>query len=405
MKMRRAKLAARLLAVTILGLGGALTWVYGSKQLFHFDLTSSANAEREENSDPVAPDQDNVELSEAQLAALKVKPVGMRDFPIEKEAVGTIDFNEDLFVQVFTPYSGRIVNIFGKTGEDLHKGDILFTIDSPDLLQAESSLISAAGVLKLAARNLQRQQQLVKTSAATEKALDQAASDEQTAEGALHTARDALRVFGKTDDDIDHIIAQRLADSILVVRSPIDGRITARNASPGLFVQPGNAPAPYTVSNIETMWMIANVPETDSPAFQIGQPVKVSVNAFPGRVFDGKITLVDAMVDPKTRRVTVRSEVQNKKHELRSGMFANFIIRTSDPVKSLAVPIDGVVREGDGTMSVWVAVDKHRFRRRTVQTGQMHDGYWQILSGLEFGEPVAVEGALFLSNTVTAAAQ
>ena len=93
-----------------------------------------------------------------------------------------------------------------------------------------------------------------------------------------------------------------------------------------LFVQPGNAPAPYTVADIDTMWMLANVAETDSPAFRVGQQVKVTVTAFPGRVFDGKITTIGATVDPNTRRVLVRSEISDPQHELRSGMFANFVI-------------------------------------------------------------------------------
>jgi membrane fusion protein, heavy metal efflux system len=170
-------------------------------------------------------------------------------------------------------------------------------------------------------------------------------------------------------------------------------------------VQPGNAPAPYVVTDISTMWMLANVPETDSPSFQVGQEVKVKVGAFPDRVFDGKITTISAMVDPATRRVLVRSEVANPRRELRAGMFANFVIRTGDPVRSIAVPLDGVVREGDGTMTVWATADRRRFTKRTVKVGLERDGYRQILEGLQVGELVATEGALFLSNALTTASR
>ena len=176
--------------------------------------------------------------------------------------------------QVFTPYQGRIIALFGTVGDDVHKGQTLFTVDSPDLLQAESTLIAAAGVLELTNRNLARLKDLYTTRAVSQSDLEQAVSDQQTAEGNLRAARDAVRLFGKTDTDIDQIIAQRNADPTLVVPSPITGRITARNAAPGLFVQPGNAPAPYSVADIETMWMLANVAETDSPAFRVGQEVQ-----------------------------------------------------------------------------------------------------------------------------------
>ncbi len=219
---------------------------------------------------------DSIDLSDSQLSEVKVEPVEERDFPVEKEAVGSIDFNEDMEVQVFTPYQGKIIALFAKVGDDVKKGQTLFTIDSPDLLQAESTLIAAAGVLDLDSKNLDRLRELYTTRAVSQHDVEQAASDQQTAEGNLRAARDAVRIFGKTDADIDRIVADRIADPTLVVPNPIDGRITARNAAPGLFVQPGSAPAPYTVADIDTMWMLANVAEDDSPAFQVGQQLEVT---------------------------------------------------------------------------------------------------------------------------------
>jgi membrane fusion protein, heavy metal efflux system len=353
--------------------------------------------------DKVATDANSVDLSDSQLDAVKVAAVELRDFPVEKEAVGSIDFNEDMAVQVFTPYQGRIIALFAKIGDDVKKGQTLFTIDSPDLLQAESTLIAAAGVREFASKNLDRLRDLYTTRAVSQRDVEQATSDAQTAEGNLRAARDAVRIFGKSDADVDRIIAERSADSTLIVPSAINGRITARDAAPGLFVQPGNAPAPYTVVDIDTMWMLANVPEGDSPALKIGQPVQVRVDAFPGRLFDGRVTTIGATVDSNTRRVLVRSEVKDPQHELRSGMFANFVIRVGGPTRSPAVALDGVVREGDGTMTVWVTADRRHFTRRLVKIGEQRGGYWQILDGVQAGELVATEGALFLSNELAIA--
>jgi membrane fusion protein, heavy metal efflux system len=348
-------------------------------------------------------DANTLNLTDTQLASVKVAPVEAREFPVEKEAVGGIDFNEDMETQVFTPYQGKIIALFAAVGDDVKKGQTLFTIDSPDLLAAESNLIAAAGVMELTTRNLARLRELYKTLAVSQHDLEQAISDQQTAEGGLRAARDSVRIFGKSDAEIDKIVANRLADPTLVVPSPINGRITARSAAPGLFVQPGNTPAPYTVADIDTMWMLANVVEIDSPVFRIGQPVKVRLSAFPDRVFDGKITTIGASVDPNTRRVLVRSEINDPQHELRSGMFGNFVIGIGAPVASPAVPLAGVVREGDGTQTVWVTADRRRFTRRTVKIGEPRDGYRQILQGLQVGELVASEGAIFLSNMVTIA--
>jgi len=246
---------------------------------------------------------------------------------------------------------------------------------------------------------------LYESRAAALKDLEQATSDNRTAQGAYRAARDAVRIFGKTDAEMDRVVAERHVDPTLVVSSPISGRVTARNASPGLLVQPGSQPAPFVVADVSTMWMLANVAESESPAFKVGQQVRVTVMAHPGRVYEGRISTIGSTVDPITHRVLIRSEIADPDHELRSGMYANFVIRTGEPMRSVAVPVDGVVREGDGTMMVWVTADRRRFTQRPVKVGVLRNGYYQILEGLQAGELVATEGALFLSNALAIAAR
>jgi membrane fusion protein, heavy metal efflux system len=397
----RAASIAALIAVAVVAYG---VWHWSQSSKPEQGATTRAGAESNASIAP-SRDKNSFDLSDSQLASVKVEPAEERNFPVEKQAVGSIDFNEDMETQIFTPYQGRIIALYAEIGDDVKKGQTLFTIDSPDLLQAESTLIAAAGVLELTTRNLARLRELYKTLAVSQRDLDQGQSDQQTAEGNLRAARDAVRIFGKNDSEIDRIIANRSADPTLVVPSPINGRITARNAAPGLFVQPANPPPPYVVADVNTMWMLANVTENDSPAFRVGQQVQVKLGAFPGRVFDGKITTIGAIVDPGTRRVLVRSEISDPQHELRSGMFANFVISLGPPAHSPGIPSDGVVREGDGTMTVWVTADRRRFTKRTVKIGELHDGYRQILEGVQVGELFATEGALFLSNAFSTAAE
>jgi membrane fusion protein, heavy metal efflux system len=340
-----------------------------------------------------------VELTEKQTGSLKIAPVESRNFEVLKRAVGTIDFNEHLLVQVFSQYPGKILKAVFNLGDEVKQGDILFTIDSPDLLQAESNLLATAGVLELQKRTLARLTMLLKSGGSSQKDVDQSTSDQQTAEGNFKAARNAVRIFGKTDEEVDRILGQRKVDSALPVQSPISGKIVARNAAPGFLTQPGNAPAPFTVADVSTMWMIANVIETDAPAYRLGQEVEVRVPAYPDKIFHGHVTTVGSMIDPNTRRQLVRSEIADPQHLLRSGMFASFVIRIGDPVRSPAVPVEAVVRDGDGTMTVWVTADRHRFVKRTVQVGiQQQDGFSQILEGLEPGELVVTDGAVFLSN-------
>jgi cobalt-zinc-cadmium efflux system membrane fusion protein len=344
-------------------------------------------------------EQQFVELTEKQTDSLKIGPVESRNFEVLKTAVGAIDFNEHMLVQVFSQYPGKILKAFFNLGDEVKQGDTLFTIDSPDLLQAESALLASAGVLQLQTRVLARATQLLRGGGSAQKDVDQATSDQQTAEGNFKAAKNAVRIFGKTDDQIDQILAERKVDSTLLVPSPISGRIIARNAAPGFLTQPGNAPAPYSVADLSTMWMIANVIETDAPAYRPGQQVEVKVPAYPDMVFHGHVTTVGSMIDPNSHRQLVRSEIADPQHLLRSGMFASFVIRIGDPARSPAVPAEGVVREGDGTMTVWVTADRRRFTKRTVKVGIQQQGGWsQILEGLEPGELVVTDGAVFLSN-------
>ncbi len=398
MRERRLSFSKKLIPVVIAVLAFAIAAV----------LLKSEPGQRTDASRPQAGSSNSpssaaiLELSPTQLNAIKIEPVGTYLFPVEKETVGNISFAEDLSVQVFPPYQGKIIRPFVHLGDKVQKGQPLYTIHSPDLIQAESSLISAAATYQLTTKELARAKDLVASNGVSERELEQATSEQQTAEGALRAARDAARVFGKADSEIDQMIASRKIDPALVVRSPISGEVTYFNAPPGLFVQPGNVPAPYTVSNVTVKWMLANVVESEIPLFHVGQPVAMKVMAYPNRVFEGKVSKLYASVDPNTHRTTIRSEIKDPKNELRPGMLANFVIRVEKPVAATAIPATSVVREGDGTMTAWVTTDRRHFSQRTVKTGLLTDNRVQILEGLQPGELVVSDGAVFLDNMLQA---
>jgi cobalt-zinc-cadmium efflux system membrane fusion protein len=358
----------------------------------------AANADTPAKASP-SPTEAALELSPSQLNSIKVEPVASYQFPVEKDAVGNIDFDEDLSVQVFPAYQGTILKTFGELGARVQKDQPLYTIKSPDLIQAESNLIGAAATFELTNKELLRVQGL---GGIAEREKEQATSDQQTAEGALKAARDAVLVFGKTNAEIDQIIASRKIDPALVVRSPITGKITYKVAQPGFLVQPGNLPAPYSVADVAIKWMLANVSETEVPLFHLGQPVQVKVNAYPNHVFHGKVSKIYETVDPNTHRVTIRSEIADPHDELRPGMLANFVIRVQDPVEATAVPANSVVREADGTMTAWVTTDRRRFEQKIIKIGLRNDDRVQVLDGLRRGELVVTDNAVFLSNMLSA---
>jgi len=160
-------------------------------------------------------------------------------------------------------------------------------------------------------------------------------------------------------------------------------------------------------------FIVGNVPESDSPAIRIGQDVEATMSAYPESVFMGKVSTVgvtvydsggNPAVDPNTHRITVRCKVADPQDKLFPGMLGSLVIQVGSPLLSVAIPQNGVVREGDGTMSVWVTGDRRHFTRRIVKVGLRQDGYDQILDGLQPGELAVTSGGVFVSNIVYALA-
>jgi cobalt-zinc-cadmium efflux system membrane fusion protein len=276
-----------------------------------------------------------VELSEAQQNAIKVEPAGPYPFLIEREAVGSVSFDEDL-----------------------------------PIVQAESTLIGAAATFTLSQKELARLQSLGEANGIAQKDLEQAMADQETAAAALKAARDAVRALGKTEAQIERIVATGKYE-----------RATRRKS---------------------VKWVVANITESDSPLVRVGQAVGVTVKPFPDQVYAGRIARIYATLDPDTHRMSTRAQVADPKDELRPGMLAEVTIHIGGPVDSLAVPATAVVREGDGTMVAWVTRDHRHFQQRPVKLGLQRAGRYQVLEGLQPGELVVVEGGVFLSNLLEA---
>jgi len=352
-----------------------------------------------------------VRLQGEQLHHVQLETVGLRPFRAEKSAPGKIAFNEDAMTPVFSFYSGRIVRLLAKPGDIVEPGSPLFEIDTPDLMQSESDLLAATSALakaktalNLAQRSESRQHDLYLHKAVALKDWEQAQSDLQNAahdvraaEAVLAANRGRLRVLGKSDAEIARLEGGHGIDRVARVVAPIAGTVITRKVGPGQYVRPDNAEPLFLTADLSTMWMLANVAETDVPLIHVGQPAEVHVLAYPDAVFTARIDYIGAAVDAATHRVNVRCVVDNRDQRLKPEMFATFRIVTNAAEQSPAVPAGALVREGEAA-SVWVAQPEQGFVRRTVTVGLEQDGYAQILTGLQSGEQVATEGSLFLSN-------
>jgi cobalt-zinc-cadmium efflux system membrane fusion protein len=354
-----------------------------------------------------------------QWAGFKIEPVGLVSFRPEQVTEGSIAIDDDLTTPVFSQHSGRVIKLIAKLGDRVEAGAPLFEIQATEFVQAQNDLITALANLQTARSQLaqaqtneRRAHDLYLAQGGALKDWQQAQTDLITSQNtvradeiALAAVRNRLRILGKSDKEIASLEAQptQKLDPVTIVTAPIGGIITQRQIGLGQYINSmsGGASSPvYTIGNLSTVWLIANVRETDAPLMHVGEPVEVHVLAFPGRVFNAKISWVAPSIDSNTHRLSVRADVDNPRGELKPGMFANFSIITGEAATAPAVPQRAIVYEGD-TARVWVAEDDGTIAARSIRTGRIADGMVEILAGVSSGEKVVTRGALFIDRAAT----
>ena len=384
----------------------------GAALLFALLLASCWPFSGKQAEEEPAKSKDTIRITEDQTHQLKIVQAEPHLFRDLKPAIGQIAFNEDASTVVLSPFSGRVTRLIAKIGNEVKRGDPLFEIDSPEVVQAQTDLIAAVQGLEKAKsqlgqakRVLDRQTALLADHATAQREFEQAQNDQvlaqsdfTTAQGTLMAARNRLRVIiGRDPDEIERVERERLINPLITVNAPIDGTVIARKVGPGQYVRSDAADPLYTIADLSTMWLKAFVPESDIVYIRLAQEIEVKVTALPDRVFKARITAIGAASDAATRRVVVRSEIPNPDGVLKSEMFASFKIATSEGETSPAVPIESVIREGDDA-AVWVEREPLVFQRRPVKIGLEQDGLLQIREGLKAGERVIARGAIFVDN-------
>ena len=382
--------------------GGAYAWMRGGEPL-------ALLAVRPSEPEPLSPGE--FHLSDAEMRTLRIEEVQPREFRAERVAEGRIAYNEDRSTPVFSPYSGRVVRVLAKLGDQIRAGEPLLEVETTDLAAAANDLLSALdasnkarSTLEQALREERRQNSLFSARAASQRDVEQArvaaanaAADLRSAEAALAAARDKLRVLGRSQDQVTRIEATRQVDAVVPVASPIGGTVVQRRVGPGQWLSTGGSDPIFTIADLSTMWLVAAVREMDAPLVRLDQQVEVTVGALPGRRFEARIASVGAGLDPATRRLTVRAEILDPEHLLKPEMFATFHIALGDSKRSVALPAGAVVHRGSEA-SVWVALDGNRFILRRVATGIRSGDMLEVTDGLNAGERVVTGGALFIDR-------
>jgi membrane fusion protein, heavy metal efflux system len=376
--------------LALVAAGGAAIWVAAL-------LTSHLLAHGTEATEAPAPPAGTFQATAAQMADLRIEPVKRMTFRTEHVTEGKIALNGDKTTQVFSPYSGRVVKVMVALGEVVRQGQPLLAVAASEFVQGQNDLINAAAQLNLAQTSAQRKQALYEGKGGSLQDWQQAQADLVNAQNALASVRNRLRILGKDDAEIAAMEHAKTIDPVAYVLAPIGGVVTDRQVGPGQYIQSGSSTPVYTIGDLSTVWMVANVREADAPFVRRGQPVEVQVLALPDRVFKADLTYVAPAVDPVTRRLAVHAQISNPEELLKPEMFATFTIASGDESQALAVPNDAVVYEGDAAR-VWVAEAHNTLALRSIRVGRGSHGIIEVLAGLDPADRVVTSGSLFIDR-------
>jgi cobalt-zinc-cadmium efflux system membrane fusion protein len=366
------------------------SWLGG--KIFHKGENSGAEG-------PASP-PGTFRATDQQLKTFTIEAVGTHGFVSEELTEGKIAVNADRATPLYSPYSGRVVRVIAGLGDRVNLGAPLATVAASEFVQAQNDLATAAAQVKLARINEARKHALYDSKGGSLQDWQQAQADLTTAETALQSVRNRLKIFDKSDSEIDALEKSQTIDAVATLTAPVAGVVVDRQVGPGQFLQSGSSTPAFTIADTTSVWLLANVRETDSPLVKPGQVVEVRVLAYPERVFKARLTYVAAVVDAVTHRIAVRAVIDNHDGALKPEMFANFKILTSEAIESPAVPQAAIVYEGDAA-HVWVVQGDGLVAYRAIRTGRSNDGLIEVLDGLKPGERIVTKGGLFIDQVAT----
>lgn len=357
--------------------------------------------------------------SKEQLDGFKIAPVQLMSFRTEQSTDGAIANNDETTTLVFSPYSGPVAKLYAKPGDVVKKGAPLMAIAASEFVQGQNDLVTSAGTLATARAQLnlsqaaeQRQHELLLAKAGAQKDWLQSELDLSTAQNSLRSAeiglnaaRNRLRILGKSDREIKLLETEPNSDKMApeaLVRAPIGGTVIARQVGLGQYLQSaaGGAVNPvFTIGNLSSVWLVANVREDDSARMQLGQALEVQVPAWPQRLFKARVTWIAPSIDPLTHRLAVRAEIGNRDGALKPMMFASFHIQTGAAIDAIGVAQSAIVHEGLEA-HVFVAGNDGSLALRPIHTGRSSGAMVEVLDGLSAGERIVTSGALFIDRAI-----
>jgi len=304
---------------------------------------------------------------------------------------GAVAYNAFQTTPVISQAGGPVNRIVVSPGDHVRSGQPMLYITSPDYSLQSAAYLKARVALELADKNYKRAGDLYAHHAIAEKDFQQAESDRNQAQTDLDAASASLRILGVHDPE--SLAGHALSPEIPLL-APIEGQVVERLVAPGQLLQAG-ATQCFTISDMSSVWVLANVYQKDLADVHVGDSVTVQNDAYPD-LFRGKISYIAPALDPNTRTVQARIVTANPGQKLKKDMYVTAIVNAGSITKALVVPDAAVLRDTENLPFVYVQTGADQFARRSVKVGQSQNGRTEVTDGLKVGDHVVGDGSLFL---------
>jgi len=341
-----------------------------------------------------AQDPNLVMANESLLAQIKIYEVSQSDVSDILRVAGQIDFDEQALTRIGASVTGRVTQINAQLGNEVKKGDTLALINSSELSNSQLAYLKARSEKEFHRRTVQRAKTLFEADVISAAELQRRESEYEVASAQTRAAQDQLRVLGVNLKAMEELATTGSIDSVASVMATIKGVVVERKVTTGQVVQP--ADVLFTVADLSRVWAVAQVPEQQVAQVKVGQSVRIEVPALQNEQLLGKLIYVGQTVNPETRTVLVRTELDNTSGRLKPSMLASMLIE-STPKKQLVIPTSAVVREQDADY-VFVQEKPGVFRLKPVRLTSEHNGQRVVLDGLSQGVKIVSDGAFHLNN-------
>jgi cobalt-zinc-cadmium efflux system membrane fusion protein len=330
-------------------------------------------------------------------AGLELAEVQARPITKTVDCNAVIEFDGDRYTELAAQVPGVVAVVHRDFGDRVGRGAALATITSPNLGAAKATYLQAEATHRLWKKNHAREAALVERGLSSEKDLLEYETHLAESRIALSNAQQELLSLGLSVDQIDELRESGDTSPTYVVRSPFSGVIVDRNIAVGEVVEPSESL--FSVADVSRMWALLDVYESDAREIRVGQPVVLRVEGLPGESYGAHITWVSSRVDPDSRTLPARAELDNPDGELRANMFARAIISVRDQHEALVVPKEAVQWEGCCNV-VFVRNSETEYEPRKVHLGTDTGTVYEVLDGVSGGEAVVTQGSFLLKTEI-----